>query len=167
MPRRRKRRPRAAAEHEALAAQHRADAAQAAEAKRQLRVPMFAYWQAASSALDKATHDADDGATAIQNEDLVSASSAYSSCASDADDAKSQSLSNVPDGWNDVSGAFLMAAGKLEDACKSAVAAVDDQRPSEIAAAESSMNDFKTYQILAAGKALELWLAAGGDPKSL
>lgn len=150
-----------------IAQEHAQQAAQAAEERRQARIPMYQYWSTAKAALDDAVSSAHAAADALSNEDLVTASGDFSDCADKASDALTTSGDDVPDGWQDVSDALGVAASKLEDACKTAVSALDDEKPSEIAAALTQISDFNAAETIAVIKAEELWLNAGGNASDL
>jgi len=169
---------RKAAERARQAAQARATAAEAAadarananadaEQKREARIPMHEYWDAQSKALDTATAVAHDAAAAVDNGDYVTASQDFSACADDANDALMSADNDVPDGWQDVADSLGVAADQLMRACKEAVTALDDQKPSELAAFQSDMAQFKEAQFAAVAKAAQKWIAAGGDLKNI
>jgi hypothetical protein len=144
-----------------------ASVAAAAEQKRQSRIPIYQYWDAETKRLDTATSAAHDAAAAVSNGDYVTGSQDFSVCSDDANAALMGADNDVPDGWPEVSDRLGSAADELMNACKTAVSALDDQKPSEVADFQSHLSQFQAEQLAAVAKAAELWIAAGGNLKDL
>lgn len=143
------------------------DEAQTADSGHETRVQMYAYWKAASAANSKAVDDMNQAADALGNGNLVDASTDFSNCASDAQDAFGETFRNVPDGWGDVAEKMRAADSMLKSYCETAVSALDNGKPSSAAEAKSELEAFNLDQIDVVLKARELWENAGGDPRAL